>query len=90
MNTSVNEITIIIVLYEETTNLVLRCLENIKNFKIIIIDNAANISQRKQVEKKFKIYKYILNKKNLGFSKAANQGIRQCDTNIFWFWEPIV
>ena len=62
MNTSVNEITIIIVLYEEKTNLIFRCLENIKNYKIIIIDNAGNISLKKQVEEKFKIYKYILNK----------------------------
>ena len=85
MNTSVNEITIIIVLYEEKTNLIFRCLENIKNYKIIIIDNAGNISLKKQVEEKFKIYKYILNKKNLGFSKAANQGIRQCDTEYVLF-----
>ena len=85
MNTSVNEITIIIVLYEEKTNLIFRCLENIKNYKIIIIDNAGNISLKKQVEEKFKIYKYILNKKNLGFSKAANQGIRQCDTEYILF-----
>ena len=50
MNTSVNEITIIIVLYEEKKNLIFRCLENVKNYKIIIIDNAGNISLKKQVE----------------------------------------
>ena len=37
MNSSTNEITITIVLYKEKTNLVFKCLENIKNFKIIII-----------------------------------------------------
>ena len=58
-----SEITIIIILYEEEANLLFRCLENIKNFKIIIVDNAGNISLKKQVEEKFKIYKYILNKK---------------------------
>ena len=80
MNTPINEITIIIVLYEEKTNLVFRCLENIKNFKIIIVDNAGNISLKNKVEEKFKIYKYILNKKNYGYTKAANQAIKQCNT----------
>ena len=80
MNFSINEITIIIVLYEEEINLILRCLENIKNFKIIIVDNAGNISLKKKIEEKYKIYKYILNTKNCGYAKAANQAIKQCDT----------
>ena len=63
MNSSTNEITITIVLYKEKTNLVLRCLENIKNFKIIIVDNANNVSLKKKIEEKFQIHKYILNKK---------------------------
>ena len=33
--------------------------KNIKNFKIIIVDNAGNISLKKKIEEKFKIYKYI-------------------------------
>ena len=80
MNTPINEISIIIVLYEEKTNLVFQCLENIKNFKIIIVDNAGNISLKNKIEEKFKIYKYILNKKNYGVTIAANQAIKQCDT----------
>jgi len=80
MNLSANELTIIIVLYEEEKNLVFQCLENIKNFKIIIVDNAANMFLKKNIEEKYKIYKYILNKKNCGFTKAANQAIKQCDT----------
>ena len=80
MNLAANELTIIIVLYEEEKNLVFQCLENIKNFKIIIVDNAANIFLKKKIEEKYKIYKYILNKKNCGFTKAANQAIKQCDT----------
>ena len=74
------EITIIIILYEEEANLLLKCLENIKNFKIIIIDNAGNIPLKNKIKEKFEIYKYILNKKNYGFTKAANQAIKQCDT----------
>ena len=80
MNSLKNEITITIVLYKEEVSLICQCLENIKNFKIIIIDNAGNADLKKNIEKKFKIYKYILNKKNYGYSKATNQAIKQCDT----------
>ena len=48
MNYYSNKITIIIVLYEEEINLILGCLEKIKNFKIIIVDNAGNISLKKK------------------------------------------
>ena len=56
MNFLINEITIIIILYEEKTDLVLQCLENIKNFKIIIVDNAGNISVEKKIKEKYEIY----------------------------------
>jgi GT2 family glycosyltransferase len=82
MNTLINELTIIIVLYEEKANLVFQCLENIKNFKIIIVDNAGNVSLKSEIEKKFKIYKYVINKKNIGFSKGINQAIKLSDTEF--------
>ena len=87
MKAPINEITIILVLYEEKTSLIFRCLENIKNFKIIIVDNAGNISLKKKVEEKFKIYKYIINKKNYGYTKAANQAIGQCDTEYILMFQ---
>ena len=52
------EITVIIVLYEEKLDLIFQCLENIKNYKIIIVDNAGNIYLKKQIEEKFKIYSF--------------------------------
>ena len=81
------EITIILVLYEEKTSLVLQCLKNIKNCKIIIVDNAGNTYLKKKIEEKFKIYKYFLNKKNYGWSKAINQAIKQCDTEYVLFFQ---
>ena len=81
MNFIFNELTIIIVLFEEKKDLLFNCLKNIKNFKIIIIDNASNADLKIQVEKNFHIEKYILNKKNYGFTKAANQAIKLCDTD---------
>ena len=80
MDAPINEITVTIVLYKENINLVSKCLENIKNFKIIIVDNAGDDNLKKEIEKKFKIYKYILNKKNYGVTIAANQAIKKCDT----------
>ena len=74
------EITIVIVLYRESMDLLSKCLKNIEGFKIIIIDNAYDKVLKSNIEKKFKIHKYILNKKNIGFSSATNQGIKECDT----------
>ena len=59
MNFFIDKITIIIVLYEEEINLILRCLKNIRNYKIIIVDNAGNNSLKKKIKEKFEIYKYI-------------------------------
>ena len=81
MNYTFNELTIIIILFEEKKDLLFKCLENIKNFKIIIIDNAGNSNLKLEVEKNFAIQKYILNKKNYGFTKSANQAIKLCNTD---------
>ena len=80
-----NEITITIVLYKEKLDLILDCLENIKNFKIIIVDNAGNIYLKKKIEKKFQIHKYILNKNNCGITIAGNQAIKECSTEYVLF-----
>ena len=79
------KLSILIILYEENLEIINKCLENIKDFKIIIIDNANNKLLKDEIVKKFKIYKYFLNKKNIGFSKAANQGILACDTEYLLF-----
>ena len=74
------KLSILIILYEENFEMINKCLEKIKDLKIIIIDNANDKSLKDKVIKKFKIHKYFLNKKNIGFSKAANQGIKVCET----------
>ena len=53
------KITVIILTFEEDIDIVFQCMENVKNFKVIIIDNSGNLLQKKQLEKKFKIFKYI-------------------------------
>ncbi len=75
-------LTITIVLYEESFSLISKCLEKIRKFKIIIIDNAGNLELKNKIQKEYKIFKYLLNDKNLGFSKAINQGIKISDTKF--------
>ena len=74
------KLSILIILYEENFEVIEKCLSKINEYKIIIIDNANDQSLKDKIIKNFKIYKYFLNKKNIGFSKAANQGISECDT----------
>ena len=83
-----NNITIIILIYEENLDVIYKCLQPIKNFKIIIIDNAADIKRRDEIEKNFKIERYFLNKKNCGFSRAVNIGIKNCSTDYLLILNP--
>ena len=73
------DVSIIIVNYN-TKELVLDCLRSIQNEgsrlnkEIIIVDNAS-VDGSLQTFKKIDRIKLIINKKNLGFAKASNQGI---------------
>lgn len=49
---------------------------NFLDYEIIIIDNGSKDESQKMLQKKFLEIKLILNKKNLGFAKANNQGIK--------------
>ena len=77
-----NSVTIIIVLYKESYNLISNTLKKIENFKKIIIDNDGNDILKKKILSKFKIDEYILNKKNNGFSSGYNQGIKLSQTEF--------
>tara|TARA_B100000900_G_scaffold379992_1_gene365347 strand:+ start:472 stop:1338 length:867 start_codon:yes stop_codon:yes gene_type:complete len=83
-----SEISIIILIFEEEFDVILKCLSSVRNFKIIIIDNSNNISRKKKILEKFKIYKYFLNQKNLGFGKGNNIGIKNCDTKYLLILNP--
>lgn len=75
-------LTIIILLYKENFELIKKCLNNIKNLKVIIVDNDNNLELKNKIENEFKIEKYIINKKNLGWSKGVNQAIQNCQTEF--------
>lgn len=74
------ELTILIVLYKENLDLIEKNLDNLNAFKKIIIDNASDYELKKKLENKYLISNYILNKKNVGYSKAYNQAINLCST----------
>lgn len=80
MSYASNELTVIIVLFEENDDLVIASLKNYQNFRVIIVDNGNNYNLKKKIEKKFNIQNYVLNSKNVGFTKAANQAIKLCKT----------
>jgi GT2 family glycosyltransferase len=83
-----NEITIIILIFEEELDIIYKCLNSVKNFEIIIIDNSNDISRKEKILEKFKIYKYFLNDKNLGFGKGNNIGIKNCNTKYLLILNP--
>lgn len=83
-----NEITILIVMYEESYDIISKNLENIKNFKKIIIDNANNKILKTRIKNQFLIDEYILNDKNLGYSKAYNQAITLSKTQFSLILNP--
>lgn len=50
--------------------------QNYKDFSVLIIDNASTDGTAKIIEKEFPQVSVLKNARNLGFSKAHNQGIR--------------
>ena len=79
---NLTEITICMVLYDESEEIILKTLEKIKNFKIIIIDNKGDKKLKKKITSKFDISTYYLSNTNLGFSKGFNKAISFCETRF--------
>lgn len=81
-------ITVQIVLYEETAETIIKCLNNLKKFKVIILDNSNNHKLKNDLIKKYEIQKYILEKKNIGYSKAHNKIASFVDTDYLLILNP--
>jgi GT2 family glycosyltransferase len=80
------KVTIIQVIYDNNCNL-LKNLNKIKDFKIIIVDNQGNDLILKDL-KKFKNIQIISNKKNIGFGKAVNMACRVANTKYILLLNP--
>lgn len=76
------DLSIIIVSYN-TRKLLADCLTSVftqtkdSNYEVIVVDNASTDGTIEAVEKRHEDIKILRNKKNLGFAKANNQGIRR-------------
>ncbi|OUW76232.1 MAG: hypothetical protein CBD72_04465 [Flavobacteriaceae bacterium TMED212] len=86
------EISIIIVNYKSWSVLE-KCIEsissqNIRNNEIIIVDNNSNDNTVKDFKIKYNKYKWIINNKNLGFSKACNLGAKAAKYEHYIFLNP--
>jgi GT2 family glycosyltransferase len=71
-----------------STDVIFECLEKIKKFKIIIVDNSADKKLKKKITSKYRVEKYILSKKNLGFAKAANLAFKNASTTYCLLLAP--
>lgn len=81
------KLTICIVTYN-SSKFIRKCLSNIKGWKIIIIDNNSTDNTLKII-KKYNV-EIIENKKNLGYGKAANIGIKRAKTKYVLLINPDV
>jgi len=76
------DLSIVIVSYN-TIDFLKKCLESIFetakdfSFEIIVVDNNSTDGSSKMVSENFKNVNLIKNSKNLGFSKANNQGVKK-------------
>ena len=57
-----------------------KCVESVinqthENIEFIIVDNASTDGSIQKIQKKYQLFRYILNKSNWGFAKGMNQGI---------------
>jgi GT2 family glycosyltransferase len=81
-NTPCKQLSIIIVNYN-VENLLKKCLESIfkyekdLEFEVIVVDNNSKDHSQEMLKSDFPQVKLIENKRNLGFSKACNQGIKE-------------
>ncbi len=86
------ELAVIIVNYN-TAEAIKRCLESIRRWAqipgliVVVVDNHSSDSSV-SVIKKFAGIKLIQNKRNLGFAKAANQGIKAVRANYYFLLNP--
>lgn len=76
-----------------TRDELLRCLETVTaqegvSMEIIVVDNASSDSSAEAVAEKFPQIRFIANSKNVGFSKAQNQAIRESNSRYVMLLNP--
>ena len=87
------KLSIVIVNYN-VKNLLKECLESIFKyqkdieFEVIVVDNSSNDHSQELLQKGFPQVKLIENKRNSGFSRACNQGIKESQGGYILLLNP--
>jgi len=81
------DLTIIIVLHN-ASNVIFKCLDQLLNFNIIIVDNGKNNHVLMDFKKYKNINKIISKNKNLGFGNGVNYAFSYIKTNFFLVLNP--
>jgi GT2 family glycosyltransferase len=85
-----SKVTAVIVLYD-VTKVIFDCLDNLKNIKIIIVDNGNNnLKIINKIKKEYVFDKYFKLKKNIGFGRANNLAFKYVKTQYTLLIEPDV
>lgn len=80
------EVSLIIVCYK-SDKFIEKNLNIIKKFNTIIVDNSNSILTHKHVKGHSNI-KYIISDQNIGYGRANNIGVKNCDTPYFMILNP--
>ena len=87
---NLDKVTAVIVLYD-ASNIVLDCIKNLENIKLIIVDNGRNSPELiDKIKKSKNLFKYIKTEKNLGFGKGCNLAFKEVKTEFTLFIEADV
>ena len=81
------KLTIIIVLYN-SSKIIFDCLDKIKKFKIIIVDNGKNENILNEIKNYSNIQKIISKNKNIGFGNGVNFAFKSINTDFFLVLNP--
>ncbi len=87
---NIKDFTFIITTYK-SEKLIFNCIKNLpKETCKIVIENSSNPELKYRLEKRFKNTKCYLMKKNLGYGKANNYGIKKAKTQYVFIINPDV
>jgi hypothetical protein len=82
------KITFIIVTYR-SQNVIHRCIKSINpKIKIIVIENSNNFSIKKDLEKKYLNVEVVMSRKNLGYGRGNNLGLKKVKTQYAFIISP--
>lgn len=88
-----NTLLSVIIVNYNTADMIEGCLDSIRSqlderIEVIVVDNASSDSSREKIRASYPWVKLIINRKNVGFAKANNQGYSICQGRFLFFLNP--